>query len=49
MGSCTFLSTPGFGVELSLKQLEKKLLNEMDKERYQTITSSMMYYSGDSL
>ena len=35
--------TPGVGPKLSLNQPEKKMLDEEDKKRYQTITGAVMY------
>ena len=43
MGSCNPLSTPVFGLELSVEQPEETLLNAEDKQRYQTIGRSVMY------
>ena len=34
MESCNPLSTPDFGSELSVEQLEETLLNAVDKQRY---------------
>ena len=42
MEGCNLANTPGVGPELSLKQPEKKLLNE-EKWRYQAITGAVMY------
>ena len=43
MGTCNPLSTPGSGSELSAEQPEETLLNAEDKQRYQTITGSVLY------
>ena len=43
MGSCNPLSTPGFGSELLVEQLEETLLNAEDKQGYQAIIGSVMY------
>ena len=43
MGSCNPLSTPGFGSELSVEQLEETLLNAEDKQGYQAIIGSVIY------
>ena len=38
MSECKSLSTPGLGPEVSLEQPEGKLLDEVEKKRYQAIT-----------
>ena len=37
------LSTPGIGVELSLEQSERNLLDDVDKKHCQAITGAAMY------
>ena len=43
MSECKSLSTPGLGPEVSLERPEGKLLDEVEKKRYQAITGSVMY------
>ena len=43
MANCKPTSTPGYGPELSTKQLENTLLNGKETQRYQAITRSLMY------
>ena len=43
MASCKPTSTPGYGPELSTKQLEDTLLNEEETQRYQAIAGSVIY------
>ena len=43
MGNCNPTYSPGVGSELFLDQLKEKVLNMEDKQRFQAITSSVMY------
>ena len=43
MASCNSTYTPGVGKELSLDQPEEMLLRKEEKQRFQAITSSVMY------
>ena len=43
MEGCNSAYTPGVGPELSLNQLQEKLLNEEEKRWYQGITGAVMY------
>ena len=43
MASCNSTYTPGVGKELSLDQPEDKLLSKEEKQRFQTITGSVVY------
>ena len=40
MSACKPLSIPRIDTELSIEQSERKILNDVDKKRYQAITSS---------
>ena len=43
MASCSPAHTPGVGTELLLDQPEERLLSKQEKQRFQTITGSVMY------
>lgn len=43
MASCNSAYTPGVGKGLSFEQPEKKLLNKDGKQRFQTLTASVMH------
>ena len=45
MVNCKLVGTPGFGSELSTKQLEETLLSKEETQRYQAITGSVMYFA----
>lgn len=48
MGGCNSLNTPGGGAKLSFEQPGENPLNEVDKQRFQTITGSSICLTQDT-